>query len=304
MNVSVKSIDPMGGMEFEENGSVPLLRLHNWADSVLPISLFTHGTLSASRSRLALLSRKKQVVLVPLGSSKDGEDLPSVVPSPVPTSFEETEAPSTPKQAGIQSFEPAATPSSTGFRFSVGHEPGATPSSTGFRFSFGGSYSPRRLSKAFLTPYTATPYFTPSASTPLWTASPTLQPQPSPAKPKVPSSFPIIDDIECVAWACYRDEFAANSDSGPFREILFTAGSDGLALHAFCYENGGEDGDCKGEWRNWRDSSDDFSGKRRLSFSTNEARKESRLDGDSSFVSFVVDGRLEPCESGDRKSVV
>jgi hypothetical protein len=320
----------LGGVEFEGAGAVALLRLHNWADTPLPVSLFSVGALSSSRTRLALLSHSQQVVIVPLGPRKDGES-PSgsesvVSSSPLPTpragvSFEE--APSTPLQSSR----------------SESHEAGATPS-TGFRFSSGGSQSTpygtpafvsRRLSTASSAPgkafVTATPYFTPSASTPLSTPSAST---PLPGfdeefseTSKVSSSFHVIDDIGCFAWACCGDEFAANSEAGPFKDILVTAGRKGLVFHAFCSDDsevvntsGCKDGDCKGKWRNWRqqggisfeDSGDDR-GKRKLCFpdesSSNAedsgsqgARLDAALDGGSSFESFVVDGQLEPLEGG------
>ncbi|KAG0619567.1 hypothetical protein M758_4G148600 [Ceratodon purpureus] len=331
----------LGGVEFKGAGSVALLRLHNWADTPLPISLFSAGALSSSRTRLALLSHRQQVVIVPLGARKDGE-APSgsepVVLSPprgLPTprsssvgSFDGySEAPSTPKQSRSESQEAEATPSS-GFQFSLGGSvstPYETPAFISRRLSSSSSQG-----KAFVTPFTSTPYFTPSASTPLHTPSAST---PLPGfdgeftePPKVSSSFHVIDDIGCFAWACCGDEFAANSEPGPFKDILFTAGKEGLVFHAFCsYDGEGvstsdgkkcTDGDCKGKWRNWRqqgginleDSGDDR-GKRKLSFpdessgsvddsGSGEASLDAGLDGGSSFESFVVDGQLEPFEDG------
>ena len=332
----------LGGVEFDGAGSVALLRLHNWADTPLPISLFSVGALSSSRTRLALLSHKQQVLIVPLGPRKYGE-APSrsefVVSSPLrnlPTprsssvgSFEEySEAPSTPQQSSrSESYEAGATPSS-GFRFPLGGSqstPYATPSFVSRRLSTA-SYQ----GKAFLTPLTATPYFTPSASTPLCTPSASTPPPGFNVEfnepPKVSSAFCVIDDVECFTWAHCGDEFAANSEAGPFKDILFTAGREGLVFHAFCsYDDEGvdilgakpcKDGDFKGKWRNWRqqeginfeDSGDDR-GKRKLCFpdentinvddpSSKGGLLDAGIDGGSSFESFLVDGQLEPFEGG------
>ncbi|XP_024371913.1 uncharacterized protein [Physcomitrium patens] len=346
-------------LQFEEEGPIAFLRLCNWASTPLPVSLFKLGALSSSQSRLALLSYKQQAVIVPLVSRKDGEttlrsesvasSLPHTLSPPASPSngFSEdysavahTEAPFTPQQ----------------LLYSENHESKVPPSSE-FRFSLGGSQSTPYRTPTFISrrssntvhensvfpPYTATPYFTPIASTPLCSSSQTSQETAesgfvaeSNEPVKVSSSFYVIDNIDCFTWAYCGDDFAANLETEPFKDILFTAGSEGLILHAFCNNNDGvgsmldnicgsdgqsledtkecEDGERNGKWRIWReheghtDSVDDR-GKRKLSFpdenNTNKDDSRSKeavadvgVNGGSSFQSFVVDGQLEHFKGG------
>ncbi|CAK9198622.1 unnamed protein product [Sphagnum troendelagicum] len=192
------------------DGGLALLKLHDWANSPISISLFRSASLSPSRSRLMLLSRTNHALLVPLhalhsiSSNNGGGSLPSA-PTPAPPQV------SSPCSISPSSFSTA--------------DVGATSS---------------------------------------------MSPDPGGGRLESPSlGFPHLSGVDCFAWACSGDGYAANRGTGTFRELLLVAGDEGIFIHCFCHhgeefkaattseikspisEKLRENEQSKGRWRNW-----------------------------------------------------
>ena len=253
-------------------GLLPVLRLHNWGNFPLPISLFHTASLAPSRTSLLLLSHRHEALLIPLGPSHSiaktshtssphcsvtsAADLKPLVPSPTIPTF----IPTTPQRSPQKTISEERTETDNTRvivsdlwsppSFSVNSEAPSTPPSLIARRRFA-----QKHGHPFLEHLT-TPTYTPS-STPLFSFSPSstghssalsssscrnVYPCPSPlavsSEVKFPSPFPFLSDIECFSWACSGDEFGANQAPGPFRELLLTGGKEGLIIHAFCVEEG------------------------------------------------------------------
>lgn len=288
----LRSIASMEGVESEHHGradSVPLLRLKNWANNPLPISLFNSAGLSPSRNQLALLSHNQQLVIVPLDHRSPAllTDSASAVSSPNQrvrgelvergSILSTPVTPPLPSSTG-ERYDPEPL-ISTGFQFSTGFA-GVQQSSTPYATP---AFVPKRLfGSVHGTPiesHSTTPFYTPCGSTPFFSStSPTLSQQTSlsgtgpvefhePAEPTaIPSCLPILGGVECFSWACCEDEFGANRNAGPFAEILLTSGKEGLVFHAFCRKKENEEldneklvqqgpkrleGHFNGKWRSW-----------------------------------------------------
>jgi len=308
------------------DGGLALLKLHDWANSPISISLFRSASLSPSRSRLMLLSRTNHALLVPLhalhsnSSNNGGGSLPSApTPAPPQVSSPCSISPSSFSTAGVGATSSSnqrrplnsplapATPSqfaNFGFSFNQGQEfVGTTPAagSGSVLPKYYPSPSPASQSTPYLTPSfvsrvsssqihgnpvvaaepaSATPYFTPSYtpwenSRSSFSSSPrrgqsSVSPDPGGGRLESPSLvFPHLSGVDCFAWACSGDGYAANRGTGTFRELLLVAGDEGIFIHCFCHhgeelkaattskikspisEKLRENEQSKGRWRNW-----------------------------------------------------